>query len=151
VLAELWHQRHLDIAEQPGGMLLPDVVAAEPGPHLRDVATTLLQPGERGIEVPVDRPVRGNIRGDLFDDGEHRVLILLATRLLDSAVLHEGERSAGDKYVSGPLPADLGVNPVKRRRAEHGPELPGWNRRVLEPGVHEFHLSSTRQVLRGQC
>ena len=77
-------------------------------------------------------------------------LISLAARLLQSAVLHEGERSTGNKYVSGLLPANLRVNPVKRGRREHGLKLLAGKQCILKLGVHKFHLSSTCQVLPGQ-
>jgi hypothetical protein len=57
----------------------------------------LLHPIERGVEIPVGRPISGNVRGDLSDGSERCFLIALATRLLKSAVLHEGERSTGNK------------------------------------------------------
>src|SRR5690348_7188943 len=114
MLDELRHDCHLNVTEQMAGVILPDVVAAEPGPHLRDVATALLHPSERGVEVPIGRPIIGNVRGDLSYRSKGRLLILLAARLLQPAVLHEGERSTGNKYVGGLLPANLGVNPVKR-------------------------------------
>ena len=82
--------------------------------------------------------------------GECRFLISLGTRLLKPAVLHEGERSAGNKHVSGLLPADLRVNPVKRGRGEHGLKLLAGKHCVLKLSVHKFHLSSTFQVLPGQ-
>jgi hypothetical protein len=65
--------------------------------------------------------------------------------------LHEGERSTGNKYVSGLLPTNLRVNPVKRGCREHGLKLLAGNQRILELIVHKFHLSSTFQVLPGQC
>ena len=34
VLSELWHDCHLNITEQAAGIILPYVVAAEPGPYL---------------------------------------------------------------------------------------------------------------------
>jgi len=150
VLDEPWHDRHLNITEQAGGVILSYVVAAEPGPYLRDVATTLLDPSERGVEIPVGRPISGNVRGDLPDSSQCCFLISLATRLLKSEVLHEGERSTGNKYVSGLAPADLGVNPVKRGRREHGLKLLPGKRCVLKLSVHEFHLARTFQVLPGQ-
>jgi hypothetical protein len=64
--------------------------------------------------------------------------------------LHEGERSTGNKYVSGLLPADLRVNPVKRGRREHGLKLLAGKRCILKLSVHKFHRSSTFQVLPGQ-
>jgi len=110
----------------------------------------LLHPSERGVEIPVGRPVSGNVRGDLPDGSECCFLISLATRLLKSEVLHEGEGSTGNKYVSGLPPADLGVNPVKRGSREHGLKLLPGKRCVLKLGVHEFHLARTFQVLLGQ-
>src|SRR5690242_20493456 len=92
VLEQPRHDGHLNIAEQAAGITLPDVVAAEPGPCLRDVTTALLHPGERGVEVPVGRPMSGNIRSDLSHGSEYCLLIFLATRLLKPEVLHEGER-----------------------------------------------------------
>ena len=151
MLDELWHDCHLNIIEQAAGIILPYVVAAEPGPYLRDIATALLHPGKRGVEIPVGRPISGNVRGDLSDGRERCFLISLATRLGKSAVLHQGERSAPNKYVSGLLPANLGVNPVKRGRGEHGLILPAGKQRILKPSVHEFHLCRTFQVLPGQC
>ena len=79
--------------------------------------------------------------------GEQRILIVLAARLLDPAVLDEGERSAGDEDISDLLPADRRVNPVKRGRGERCPEPLAGQRRVLEAGVHELHAV---QVLPGQ-
>jgi hypothetical protein len=111
----------------------------------------LVHPGERGAEVPVGRPISGNVRGDLSHGSEYCFLIWLATRLLKSEVLQEGERSAGNKYVSGLLPADLRVNPVKRGRTENGLKMLTGKQCILEPSVHEFDLSSTFQVLPGQC
>jgi hypothetical protein len=151
VLDELGHYCHLNVTEQAAGIILPYVVAAEPGPYLRDVATALLHPGERGVEIPVGRPISGSLRGDLSDGRERCFLIGLGTRLRNSAVLHQGEHSTPDKHVGGLLPADLGVNPVKRGRAEHGPKLSAGKRCLLEPGVHEFDLASACQVLPGQC
>src|SRR5580704_1203540 len=111
----------------------------------------LLHPSDRGVEIPVGRPISGNVRGDLSHGSEYCFLISLATRLLKSAVLHEGERSTGNKYVSGLLPTHLRVNPVKRGRREHGLKLLAGKRRILKLSVHKFHLSSTVQVLPGQC
>jgi hypothetical protein len=65
--------------------------------------------------------------------------------------LHEGERSTGNKHVSGLLPTNLRVNPVKRGRREHGLKLLAGKQRILKLSVHKFHLSSTFQVLPGQC
>jgi hypothetical protein len=65
--------------------------------------------------------------------------------------LHEGKRSAGNKYVSGLLPANLRVNPVKRGRREHGLKMLAAKRCILKLNVQKFHLSSTFQVLPGQC
>ena len=79
------------------------------------------------------------------------MLIPLATRLLKSAVLHECERSTGNKYVSGLLPTNLRVNPVKRGRREHGLKLLAGKQYILKLGVHKFQLCSTFQVLPGQC
>jgi len=93
----------------------------------------------------------GNVGGDPSHGGERCFLISLAARLLESEVLHEGERSTGNEYVSGLLPADLGVNPVKRGRREYGLKLPAGKQCVLKLGVHEFHLSRAFQVLPGQC
>jgi hypothetical protein len=93
----------------------------------------------------------GNVRGDVSHGSEHRFLVSLASRLLKSEILHEGERSAGNKHVSGLLPADLGVNPVKRRRRENGPKLLAGKQCVLELSVQEIYLSSSCQVLPGQC
>ena len=93
----------------------------------------------------------GNVRGDLSHGSERCFLISLATRLLKSEVLHEGERSTGTKYVSGLLPANLRVNPVKRGRREHGRKPLAGKQRTLKPSVHKFHLSSAFQVLPGQC
>jgi len=111
----------------------------------------LLHPSERGVEIPVGRPISGNVRGDLSYGSECRVLISLAARLLKSAVLHEGERSTGNKYVSGLLPADLRVNPVKRGRREDGLKVLAGKQCILKLSVQKFHLSSTFQVLPGQC
>jgi len=65
--------------------------------------------------------------------------------------LHEGERSIRNKYVSGLLPTHLRVNPVKRGRREHGLKLLTGKQCILKLSVHKFHLSSTFQVLPGQC
>jgi hypothetical protein len=111
----------------------------------------LLHPSERAIEIPVGRPISGNVRGDLSHGSEYCFLIWLATRLLKSAVLHEGERSTGNKYVSGLLPTNLRVNPVKRGRREHGLKVLTGKQCILELSVHKFHLSSTSQVPPGQC
>jgi hypothetical protein len=111
----------------------------------------LLHSSERGVEIPVGRPISGNVRGDLPYGGERCFLISLAPRFLKSAVLHQGERPAGNKYVSGLLPANLGVNPVERGRREHGLKPLAGKRCILELSVHEFHLSSAFQVLPGQC
>ena len=92
----------------------------------------------------------GDVRGDLPHGSEDCFLISLATRLLKPEILHEGERSTGHKYVSGLLPADLRVNPVKRGRGEHGLKLPGGKQYILELSVHKFRLPSTFQVLPGQ-
>jgi len=151
VLDEFRHDCHLDITEQAAGIILSDVVAAEPGPYRRDVATALLDPGERGVEIPVGRPVSGNVRSDVPDGSEGCFLIWLGARLLKPEVLHEGERSTGNKHVSSLLPAHLGVNPVKRGRGEHGPEPLAGKQRILKLSVHEFHISSTCQILPGQC
>jgi hypothetical protein len=110
----------------------------------------LLHPSEHGIEIPVRRPINGNIRGDLSHGRECSFLISLATRLLKSEVLHQGERSTGNKDVSGLLPTNLWVNPVKRGRREHGLKLLAGKQYVLELSVHEFHRSGTFQVLPGQ-
>jgi hypothetical protein len=111
----------------------------------------LLHPSERGVEIPVGRPISANVRGNLSHGSEHCFLILLTMRLLKSAVLHEGERPPGNKYISGLLPTNLRVNPVKRGRGEYGLKLRAGKQRILKPGVHEYHLSSTFQVLPGQC
>jgi hypothetical protein len=65
--------------------------------------------------------------------------------------LHEGERSTGNEYVSGLLPTNLRVNPVKRGRRENGLELLAGKQCILKLSVHKFHLSSIFQVLPGQC
>jgi hypothetical protein len=65
--------------------------------------------------------------------------------------LHEGERSTGNKYVSGLLPTNLRVNPVKRGRREHGLKLLAGKQCILKLSVHKFHLCSTFQILPGQC
>ena len=140
----------LNIAEQTAGVFSPYVVAAEPGPGPRDIAAASLDPGERRVKIPVGRPVGGDVRGDRSDGRECCVLILLGARFLHTEVLHQGERSAGNKHVSGQLPADLRVNPVKRGRGEHGPEPLAGKPRVLELSVHELHLSGAFQVLPGQ-
>jgi len=93
----------------------------------------------------------GNVRGDLSYGSECCFLIWLAARLLKSAVLHEGERSTRNKYVSGLLPANLRVDPVKRGRREHGLKLLTGKQCILKLSVHKFRLSSTCQVLPGQC
>ena len=111
----------------------------------------MLYPGERGVEISVGRPISGNVRGDLSHGSERCFLISLATRLRNPKVLHEGERSTGNKYVSGLLPANLGVNPVKRGRRENGLKLLAGKQCILKLGVHKFHLPSTFQVLPGQC
>ena len=92
----------------------------------------------------------GNARGDLSHGSKRCFLISLATRLLKPEVLHEGERSAGNKYVSGLLPANRRVNPVKRGRREHGLKLLGRKQRILKLSVDKSHLSGTFQVLPGQ-
>jgi len=94
--------------------------------------------------------VSGNVRGDLAHGRECRLLVWLAARLLESEVLHEGERSTPNKHVSGLLPAHLGVDPVERGRREHGLEPLAGKRCVLKLSVHEFDLSGTFQVLPGQ-
>ena len=99
---------------------------------------------------PGIRPISGNVRGDLSQGSEHCFLIWLAARLLKPAVLHERERPTGNKHVSGLLPANLRVNPMKRGRREHGLKPPAGKQRILKPGVHKFHLASTCQVLPGQ-
>ncbi len=71
--------------------------------------------------------------------------------LLKPEVLYEGERSTGNKYVSGLLPANLRVNPVKRGRREHGLKLLAGKQCILKLSVHKFHLPGTFQVLPGQC
>jgi len=151
VLDELWHDCHLNITEQVAGIILPYVVAAEPGPYLGDVTTALLHPSERGVEIPVGRPISGNVRDDLSYGSERCFLISLGTRLPKSAVLHEGERSTGNKYVSGLLPANLRVNPVKRGRREYGLKLLAGKQCILKLSIHKFYLSSAFQVLPGQC
>ena len=88
----------------------------------------------------------GNIRSDFSHGSEYCLLIFLAPRLLKPEVLHEGERPAGNKHVSGLLPANLGVNPVKRRRREHGLKLLAGKRCILKLSVHEFHRPGTLQV-----
>jgi hypothetical protein len=40
---------------------------------------------------------------------------------------------------------------VKRGRGEHGPELLAGKQCILKLSVYKFHLSSTFQVLPGQC
>ena len=75
----------------------------------------------------------------------------LATRLFESEVLHEVQRSTGNQHVSGPLPADLRVNPVKRGSGEHGLKPFAGKQRHLKLSVHKFHLTSTFQVLPGEC
>jgi hypothetical protein len=65
--------------------------------------------------------------------------------------LHKGERSTRHEYISGLLPADLRVNPVKRGRREHGLKPLAGKQCILKLSVHKFHLSSTFQVLPGQC
>jgi hypothetical protein len=40
---------------------------------------------------------------------------------------------------------------MKRGRREHGLKLLAGEQCILKPGVHKFHLSSTFQVLPGQC
>jgi hypothetical protein len=42
VLDQLWHDCHLNISEQAPGIILTYVVAAEPGPYLRDIAPAFL-------------------------------------------------------------------------------------------------------------
>jgi hypothetical protein len=93
----------------------------------------------------------GNIRSDFSHGGEQRFLIQPGTRFLESEILHEGEGPARNKHISDPLPANLGVNPMKRGRREHRPELLAGKRRILKPGVHKFHRSGTFQVLPGEC
>jgi len=88
----------------------------------------------------------GNIRSDFSHGSEYCLLIFLAPRLLKPEVLHEGERPARNKHVSGLLPANLGVNPVKRGRREHRLKLLAGKRCILKLSVHEFHRSSTVQV-----
>ena len=98
----------------------------------------------------------GNIRGDLSYGSKCCFLIWLAARLLQSAVLHEGERSTGNKYVSGLLPANLGVNPVERGRREHGLKLLAGKRRILKlsvtsstsPAPSRFCLASAMRLVR---
>jgi hypothetical protein len=150
VLQEHGPERDLDVAEQRAGVVLREVVAAEPGPGLRDVAPALLHPGERGVEIPVDRPAGGDVRGHLRQGREGRVLVFLAARLLQPEVLHERQRPAVRQHVRGLLPADPGVDPVERGRAEHRTEPPARQRRVLEPGVDEIHPPGAGQVLPGQ-
>jgi hypothetical protein len=151
VLDELWHNCHLNITEQAAGIILPYVVTAEPRPYLRDIATALLNSSQRGVEIPVGRPISGNVRGDHSYGSKCCFLIWFAARLLQSAVLHQGESSTGNKYVSGLLPANPGVNPVKRGRREHGLKPPAGKQRILKLSVYIFHPSSTFQVLPGQC
>jgi hypothetical protein len=91
----------------------------------------------------------GNVRGDLSYDSKRCFLIWLAARLLQSAVLDQGERSTGNKYVSGLLPANLGVNPVKRGRREHGLKLLAGKQRILKLSVYIVHLARAFQVLPG--
>jgi hypothetical protein len=110
----------------------------------------LLHPSERGIEIPVRRPISGNVRGDLSYGSKCRFLIWLAARLLQSKVLHQGERSPGNKNVGGLLPANLRGNPVKRGRRENGLELLAGKRRILKLSVYIFHPCRTVQVLPGQ-
>jgi hypothetical protein len=74
----------------------------------------MFHPRECGVEIPVERPTSGNDRGDLPDGGERCFLISFATRVVESEVLNESERSTGNKGIGGLLPADPGVNPVKR-------------------------------------
>jgi hypothetical protein len=111
----------------------------------------LLHPGERAVEIPVGRPISGNVGGDLSHGTERCVLILLGPQLLKSEILHEGERATANEYVSGLLPADLRVNPVKSGRGEHGLKLLAGKQCILKLSVHKFHLSGTCQVLPGQC
>ena len=151
MLDQPWHNCHLNIAEQSAGIILPYVVAAEPAPCLGDIAAALFHPGEHDVEIPVGRPISGNVRCDLSYRSERCFLIWLAARFLKSEVLHEGERPAGNKYVRGFLPANLRVNPVKRGRREHSLKMLAGKQCILKPGVHKFHLSGTFQVLPGQC
>ena len=90
--------------------------------------------------------MRGNIRGDLSHGREYCLLIFLATRLLQPEVLHQGERPAVNKHVSGLLPANRGVNPVERGRREHGLKLLAGKRCILKLSVHEFHRPGAVQV-----
>ena len=99
----------------------------------------------------VSRPIRGNVRRDLSYGSEYCLLISLATRLRKSKVLHESEHSTGKKYVSGLLPANLRVNPVKRGRRENSRKLFAGKQCILKLSVHKFHLPSTFQVPPGQC
>jgi hypothetical protein len=92
----------------------------------------------------------GNVRGDVSYGSERCFLISLATRLLKSEVLHEDERSTGNQYVSGFLPANLRVNPVKRGGREHGRKLLAGKQCILKLSVQKFHLSGAFQVLPGQ-
>ena len=132
------------------GIILPDVVAAEPGPHLRDVAAALLHTSERGVEIPVGWPASGNVRSDISHSSERCVLISPGTRFLKSAVLHEGECSIGNKYVRGFLPANPRVDPVKSGRREHRPKLLAGKQCILKLSVHKLHRPRTFQVLPGQ-
>jgi len=111
----------------------------------------MFYPREGSVEIPVGRPIGGNVRGDFPQCGECRYLILLAARLLKSEVFHKGERPTGNKHVSDLLPADLRVNPMKRGSREHRLKLLARKQCILKLSVHKFHLSSTFQVLLGQC
>ena len=92
----------------------------------------------------------GDVRGDFSHGSECCFLISPATRLVKSAVLHQGERSTRNKYVGGLLPANFRVNPVKRGRREHGLKLPAGKRCILKLSVRKFNLPRTFQVLPGQ-
>ena len=151
MLDQFWHDCHLNITEQAAGIILCYLVAAEPGPCFRDVATALLDTGKRGVEIPVSRPISGNVRGDRSQGSQYRFLISLAARLLNPAILYERERSTGNKYVSGSLPTNRRVNPVKRGRREHRLKPLAGKQCILELSVHKFRVSGTLQVLPGQC
>jgi len=108
---------HWNITEQAAGIIVPYLVAAEPGPCLETLPRRLFPDGYRGVEIPVGAgQVAVNVRGNLSYGSERCFLIALGCAALQvqkycSQVDVPPETSTAAASASW----TLRVNPVKTR------------------------------------
>ena len=149
MLDDARHGRDLHLAEHPGDTPARDILASDPRPGFGDVRAALLDSGGDRLEIPVRGEARGELRRDPRQRRQQGRLVIGEAAIVDPAVLNQRERPARGEQAGGLLPADVGVDPVKRGRGEQRLVEPMGKVSVLEPRVDELDLAASRRVLLG--